>query len=154
MKNRYPLPLISDLTDRLHGPRYFTKIDLRSGYWQVRVAEEDVHKTAFRTRYGHYEFTVMPFGLTNAPTTFMRLMHDVLRPVLDKCCVVYLDDILIYSKTLEEHIGHVRQVLDALRQHQLYAKLSKCSFAKRSVEYLGYRIDQEGLHAEEKSWLQ
>ena len=149
VKNRYALPFISDLTDRLHGAKFFTKIDLRSGYWQVRVADEDVHKTAFRTRYGHYEFTVMPFGLTNAPATFMRLMNEVLRPLLDKCVVVYLDDILIYSKTLEEHVEHIKLVLDALRKHQLYAKLSKCSFAENSVHYLGYRIDQEGLHAEE-----
>ena len=149
-KNRYPMPFITDLTDRLHGARYFSKIDLRSGYWQVKVAEEDVHKTAFRTRYGHYEFNVMPFGLTNAPATFMRMMNDVLRPLLDECVVVYLDDILIYSKTLEEHKVHVSKVLQLLRENQLYAKLSKCSFAQSQVDYLGYRIDTDGLHAEER----
>ena len=118
------MPLIDDLTDQLHGAKVFSKIDLRSGYWQVRVADEDVYKTAFRTKYGHYEFRVLPFGLTNAPATFMRLMNDIFRPLLDVCVVVYLDDILVYSKTLQEHVGHVRKVLQILREQQLYAKLS------------------------------
>ena len=150
LKNRYPMPLIEEPTDRLHGAKFFSKIDLRSGYWQVKVAEEDVHKTAFRTRYGHYEFTVLPFGLTNAPATFMRLMHDVYRPLLDKCVVVYLDDILIYSRSESEHVQHVEQALDILRQHKLYAKLSKCSFMQPSVEYLGVIIDADGLHVEDR----
>ena len=150
IKNRYPMPLIDELTDRLHGARIFSKIDLRSGYWQVKIADEDVHKTAFRTRYGQYEFTVLPFGLTNAPATFMRLMSDIFRPLLDICVVVYLDDILIYSKTMEEHVDHVKQVLEILRKQQLYGKLSKCSFGQTSVDYLGFIVDREGIHMDEK----
>ena len=131
--------------DSLHGARYFTKIDLRSGYHQIRVAENDVAKTAFRSRYGHYEFRVLPFGLTNAPATFMNLMNDVFRPLLNKCVVVYLDDILVYSKNLEEHHEQLRQVLDLLRKHKLYAKISKCDFAKTSVEFLGHVVSADGL---------
>ena len=150
IKNRYPMPIIDDLTDRLHGAKVFSKIDLRSGYWQVKIADEDVHKTAFRTKYGHYEFTVLPFGLTNAPATFMRLMNDIFRPLLDRCVVVYLDDILIYSQTMEEHVGHVRQVLEILREHKLYGKLSKCTFGQDSVDYLGFVVDQYGIHMDDK----
>ena len=122
IKNSYPLPRVDELFDRLQGAKYFRKIDLRSGYHQIRIAPEDVPKTAFRTRYGHYEFLVLPFGLTNAPATFMHLMHQTFRPLLDEFVLVFLDDILIYSKTLEEHERHVRRVLDdapraeALRQ--------------------------------------
>ena len=117
--------------DRLVGASYFTKIDLYSGYHQIRIKSEDIHKTAFRTRYGHYEFLVLPFGLTNAPATFMTLMNDIFREYLDQFIVIYLDDILIYSKTKEDHIQHIRKVLDILRQHQLYAKISKCEFFKQ-----------------------
>ena len=150
VKNRYPMPLIDELTDRLHGATVFSKIDLRAGYWQVKVAEEDVYKTAFRTRYGHYEFTVLPFGLTNAPATLMRLMNDIFRPLLDVCVVVYLDDILIYSKTMEEHIGHVIQALQILRDQKLYGKLSKCSSGEGSVDYLGFMVDKDGIHTDKK----
>ena len=145
VKNRYPLPRVDEIFDQLKTATYFTKIDLRSGYWQIRVANEDTHKTAFRTRYGHYEFLVMPFGLTNAPATFQNLMNDVLRPYLDKFVVVYLDDILVYSDTWEEHVAHLRAVLQQLRQAKLYAKLSKCDFAKKEVEYLGHVVGSGNL---------
>ena len=112
--------------DRLAGVQYFTKIDLYSGYHQIRIKKEDMPKTAFRMRYGHYEFLVLPFGLTNVPATFMTLMNDIFRKYLDDFVIVYLDDILIYSKTKEEHLQHVRLVLETLRKHQLYAKANKC----------------------------
>jgi hypothetical protein len=145
VKNSYPLPRVDELFDRLQGARYFSKIDLRSGYHQIRIAPEDVPKTAFRTRYGHYEFLVLPFGLTNAPATFMHLMHQAMRPLLDECALVFLDDILIYSKTLEDHQQHVRRVLDALREQKLYAKESKCEFFKHEVEFLGHRVGRDGV---------
>ena len=145
IKNRYALPNIMELFDRLKGATIFSVIDLRSGYHQIRIAEEDIPKTAFRTRYGHYEWKVMPFGLTNAPATFQGLMNDIFRPLLDEFVVVYIDDILIYSKTKEEHLQHLRQVLEILRKHQLYAKLSKCNFLQREVAYLGHRINEHGI---------
>lgn len=147
IKNRYALPRIDELLDRLHGAQHFSKIDLMSGYMQVRIAEEDIPKTAFRTRYGHYEFLVMPFGLTNAPATFQRLMNDVLRPYLDKFVLVYLDDILIYSKTEEEHKEHLGLVLKALREAKLYAKASKCEFGRNQLEFLGHVVSSEGISA-------
>lgn len=146
VKDKYPLPRIDELFDRLQGAKYFSKLDLLSGYWQIRNAQEDIHKTAFRTRYGSYEWLVLPMGLTNAPATFMRLMNDIFRPYLDKFVVVFLDDILIYSRTLAEHRQHVRMVLDTLRKHQLYAKERKCEFFKDHVEFLGHRIDRDGVH--------
>ena len=111
VKNRYPLPRIDDLFDQLQGASWFSKIDLRSGYHQVRVRDEDVQKTAFRTRYGHYEFVVMPFGLTNAPTVFMDLMNRVCRPMLDRSVIVFIDDILVYSRSREQHEEHLREIL-------------------------------------------
>ena len=146
IKNRYPIPRIDDLLDSLHGARYFTKIDLRSGYHQIRIKEEDIPKTAFRTRYGLYEFVVLPFGLTNAPATFQTLMNDIFRPHLGRFVVVYLDDILIYSRTLEEHNAHVRTILSLLRGNKLYGKLSKCSFFQEQVEFLGHMVDKDGVH--------
>jgi hypothetical protein len=128
VKKKYPLPRIDDLFDQLRGTQIFSKIDLRSIYHQVRIKEEDINNIAFRMRYGHYEFTVVPFGLSNAPTAFMYLMNGIFREYLDKFVIVFLDDILIYSKSEEEHGKHLRMVLQVLREHQLYAKLSKCSF--------------------------
>jgi hypothetical protein len=148
IRNKYPLPMPDDLFDQLHGAQVFSKIDLRSGYHQIRINGEDVYKTAFRTRYGHFEFRVLPFGLTNAPATFMRLMNDIMRPLLDKCVVVFLDDILVFSRSQEEHQEHLRQVLGILREHKLYARMSKCEFGKRSVEFLGHIVSAEGIHTE------
>ena len=128
VRNRYPLPRIDDLFDQLQGASCFSKIDLRSGYHQLRIRREDVPKIAFRTRYGHYEFLVMSFGLTNAPTAFMDLMNGVFKPFLDRFVIVFIDDILVYSRSEEEHAEHLRIVLQTLREHQLYAKFSKCEF--------------------------
>ena len=145
IQNRYTLPRIDELFDRLYGAKIFSKLDLTSGYYQIAIDPKDRHKTAFRTRYGHYEFNVMPFGLTNAPATFQTLMNDIFRDLLDVCVIVYLDDILVYSKNKEEHEQHLQQVLQRLKEHQLYAKLSKCTFFANSIEYLGHIIDGEGL---------
>ncbi|KAM0018968.1 putative nucleotidyltransferase, Ribonuclease H [Helianthus debilis subsp. tardiflorus] len=148
VKNRYPLPRIDDLFDQLQGSSYYSKIDLRSGYHQLRVREEDVTKTAFRTRYGHYEFLVMPFGLTNAPAVFMDLMNRVCKPYLDKFVIVFIDDILIYSKGQEEHEQHLRLILELLRKEQLYAKFSKCDFWLREVHFLGHVVNKDGIHVD------
>ena len=145
IKNSYPLPRIDELFDRLQGAKYFSKIDLRSGYHQIRIAEGDEAKTAFRTRYGHFEFLVLPFGLTNVPGTFMHLMHETFRQHLDNFVLVFLDDILIFSKTLDEHERHVRQVLDTLRKEKLFAKESKCDFFKTEVEFLGHLVGRDGV---------
>src|ERR1043165_9153975 len=145
IKNRYPLPRIDDLMDRLVGARMFSKIDLRSGYHQIRVKEEDVQKTAFRTRYGHYEYSVMPFGVTNAPGVFMEYMNRIFHPYLDKFVVVFIDDNLIYSKSDEEHAEHLRVVLELLKEKKLYAKLSKCEFWLEEVSFLGHVISKNGI---------
>ena len=148
IKNRYPLPRIDDLFDQLQGSRYFSKIDLRSGYHQLRIQEEDVPKTAFRTRYGHYEFLVMPFGLTNAPAAFMDLMNRVCKPYLDKFVIVFIDDILIYSPSKEEHEQHLKLVLELLGREKLYAKFSKCEFWLQEVQFLGHIISKDGIHVD------
>ncbi|KAI3523729.1 hypothetical protein L1887_02080 [Cichorium endivia] len=148
IKNRYPLPRIDDLFDQLQGASYFSKIDLRSGYHQLRVHEGDIPKTAFRTRYGHYEFLVMPFGLTNAPAVFMDLMNRVCRPYLDKFVIVFIDDILIYSRSKEDHERHLSQILGLLKEEKLYAKLSKCEFWIREVRFLGHVIGEKGIHVD------
>ena len=126
IRNQYPLPRIDELFDQLHGSRVYSKIDLRSGYHQLRVQENDIYKNAFRTRYGHYEFLVMSFGLTNAPATFMDLMNRVFSPYLDKFVIIFIDDILVYSGNPEEHTEHLWTVLQILRERQFYAKFSKC----------------------------
>ncbi|KAI3727551.1 hypothetical protein L6452_16167 [Arctium lappa] len=145
VKNKYPLPRIDDLFDQLQGAGCFSKIDLRSGYHQVRVKNEDIPKTAFRTRYGHYEFLVMPFGLTNAPAVFMDLMNRVCRPFLDKSVIVFIDDILIYSKDESEHGRHLREVLGVLRREKLFAKFSKCEFWLQEVQFLGHVVSKDGI---------
>nr|GEX52391.1 putative reverse transcriptase domain-containing protein [Tanacetum cinerariifolium] len=148
IKNRYPLPRIDDLFDQLQGSSVYSKINLRLGYHQLRVRNEDIPKTAFRTRYGHYEFQVMPFGLTNAPAVFMDLMNRVYKPYLDKFVIVFIDDILIYSCNEEEHANHLRIILELLKKEKLYAKFSKCDFWIRTVQFLGHLIDSQGLHVD------
>jgi hypothetical protein len=145
IKNQYPLPRIDDLFDQMKGATVFSKIDLRSGYHQLWIKEDDIPKTAFKTRFGHYEFTVLPFGLTNAPGVFMSLMNGVFREYLDKFIQVFIDDILIYSRTMEEHDEHLCLVLQCLREHKLYGKLSKCSFYQSKIHYLGHVISGEGI---------
>ncbi|XP_019251226.1 PREDICTED: uncharacterized protein LOC109230156 [Nicotiana attenuata] len=131
IKNKYPLPRIDDLFDQLQGVRVFSKIDLRSGYHQLKIRDSDVPKTAIRTRYGHYEFPMMSFGLTNAPAAFMDLMNRVFRPYIDSFVTVFIDDILIYSCSLGEHEQHLRVVFQTLREQKLYAKFSKCEFVSQ-----------------------
>jgi hypothetical protein len=148
IKNKYPLPQIDDLFDQLQGAKYFSKIDLRSGYHQLRIKEADIQKTAFVTRYGQYEFTVMPFGLTNTPAFFMNLMNKVFMEELDKFVVVFIDDILIYSKSREDHEHHLWIVLERLGAHQLYAKLSKCEFWLENIAFLGHILTVEGIEVD------
>ena len=139
------MPRIDDLFDQLAGATVFSKINLRTGYHQLKIKPEDVPKTAFRTRYGHYEFLVLPFGLTNAPAYFMDLMNRVFHPFQDKFVVVFIDDILIYSRTKEDHLEHLCTVLKTLADHQLYAKLKKCDFWMEKVHFLGHVISAEGI---------
>ncbi|GJX74797.1 putative reverse transcriptase domain-containing protein [Tanacetum coccineum] len=148
IKNHYPLPRIDDLFDQLQGSSVYSKINLRSGYHQLRVRDKDIPKTASRTRYGHYEFQVMPFGLTNAPAVFMDLMNRVCKPYLDIFVIVFIDDILIYSRNKEEHTNHLRIILELLKNEKLYAKFSKCNFWIHIVQFLGHLIDSQGLHVD------
>ena len=145
INNIYPLPHIGGLFDQLHGAMVFSKIDLRSGYHQVQIKDEDIFKIAFRTRYGHYEFVIMPFGLTNASAVFMCLMNNVMHKYMDKFVVVFIDDILIYSNSEEKHKKHLKIVLQESREHQLYVKYSKCDFFKDKIQYLGHVVTKEGF---------
>ena len=144
IRNQYPLPRIDDLFHQLQGAKVFSKIDMRSGYHQLKIRSEDVPKTAFRTRYGHYKFLVMPFGLTNAPVVFMDLMNRIFQPYLDQFVIVFIDDILIYSSSKEDHEERLRVVLQILRENKLYAKFSKCQFWLDSVAFLGHVISTKG----------
>ncbi|GJP59393.1 hypothetical protein CLOP_g11714 [Closterium sp. NIES-67] len=150
IKSCYPIPRADDLLDQLRGARFFSKIDLRGGYHQIRVFADDCHKTAFRTRYGSYEYTVMPFGLTNAPSTFQLTMNGVFRDLLDKCIIVYLDDILIYSKTQEQHLKDLEQVFRRLQENRLITKGSKCEFLKSELEFLGHVVGADGIKIDPK----
>nr|GEX15828.1 putative reverse transcriptase domain-containing protein [Tanacetum cinerariifolium] len=159
IKNRYPLPMIDDLFGQLQGSSVYSKIDIRSGYHQLRVRNKDIPKIAFRTRYRYYEFQVMPFGLTNAPVVFMDLMNRVCKPYLDKFVIVFIDDILIYTRNEEEHANHLRIILELLRKEKLYAVFSKCYFWIRIVQFLGHLIDSHGLRVDPakieavKNWI-
>ncbi|GJP47495.1 hypothetical protein CLOM_g6682 [Closterium sp. NIES-68] len=150
IKNKYPIPRIDDLLDQLRGATVFSKLDLRSGYWQIRMADNSIHKTAFRTRYGSYEYLVVPFGLTNAPATFQAKMNHILRPLLDECVVVYKDDILIYSCDIKQHVEHLRRVFEILRRERFYVKLSQSEFALEKVQFLGHMVSAQGVHVDPK----
>jgi hypothetical protein len=145
VKNWYPLPRIDDLFDRLSGTKLFNRIDLRSGYYQIRIAKGEKEKIVYRTRYRSYEFLVMPFGFINAPATFCTLVNDIFQEWFNDFVVVYIDDILIYSGSLEEHAEHLQKVFQRLRENKLYAKLEKCEFRVTEVDFLGRRITQKGL---------
>ncbi|WZZ88744.1 hypothetical protein YC2023_117323 [Brassica napus] len=149
VKNKYPLPRIDELLDLLRGAKWFSKIDLASGYHQIPIAPDDVRKTAFRTRYGHYEFVVMPYGLTNAPAPFMKMMNGIFREYLDEFVIIFIDDILVYSKTKEDHERHLRAVLGRLREQKLFAKLSKCSFWQKSIGFLGHVVSDKGVSVDQ-----
>ncbi|PKU68622.1 RNA-directed DNA polymerase [Dendrobium catenatum] len=149
VKNKYPLPRIDDLFDQLEGATVLSKIDLRSGYHQLRIKEEDIAKTAFRIRYGHYEFVVMSFGVTNAPAIFMDLMNIIFKPFLDIFVIVFIDDILNYSSDKESHSSHLQAVLQTLKENKLYAKFSKCEFWLSSVNFLGHVISGEGISVDQ-----
>ncbi|XP_019237810.1 PREDICTED: uncharacterized protein LOC109217960 [Nicotiana attenuata] len=145
VKNKYPLPRIDDLFDQLQGARVFSKIDLRSGYHQLKIRDSDIMKTAFRTRYGHYEFLVMSFGLTNAPAAFMYLINSVFQPYLDSFVIVFINDILVYSRSQEEHAQHLRVVLQRLREEKLHAKFSKCEFIQVLLRQSRSSLDEQIL---------
>jgi hypothetical protein len=145
VKDKFPIPVADELLDELHGAKFFTKLELRSGYHQVWVHPEDIVKTAFRTHHGHFEFLVMPFGLSNAPSTFHALMNSVLGPFLRKFVLVFFDDILIYSQTWTDHLQHIRAVLTVLRTNLLRVKRSNCTLATTSVSYLGHVISTAGV---------
>ncbi|GKD16046.1 putative reverse transcriptase domain-containing protein [Tanacetum coccineum] len=158
VKNHYRLLRIDDLFDQLQGLNMYFKINMRSGYHQLRIKEEEIPIIAFRTWYGHFEFQVMPFGLTNTPAVFMDLMNRVCQPYLDKFVIVFIDDILVYSKDEEEHGKHLKIILELLKKERLYAKFSKCDFWLDSVQFLGHVIDHSGVHVDPakieaiKSW--
>jgi len=145
VKNAFQLPRVDEMLDRLKDAKVMSKIDLKSGFHQVKIADQDVHKTAFQCRYGHYEYLVMPFGLCNAPATFQGLMNKVMEPLIDKCVSPYMDDLLVYSPNIDQHVKDLRQVLELLRKNKLYANPSKCVFAKDSVEYLGHVVTDKGI---------
>jgi len=145
IKNKYPLPRIDILFDQLSRARVFSKIDLRSGYHQIKIRLQDIPKTSFSTRYGLYEYLVMSFGLANAPAYFMYLINSVFMPELDKFVVVFIDDILVYSENEQDHAEHLRVMLTRLREHQLYAKFSKCEFWLKKVPFLGNILSEEGI---------
>ena len=148
VKNKHPLPIVDELIDELAGAKWFSKLDFRSGYHQIRIVKGDEHKTAFKTHNGLYEFLVMPFGLTNAPATFQSVMNDIFAPLMRHGVLVFMDDILIYSDTLETHVNLLAQVFEITQQHKFLIKLSKCSFGQQKIEYLGHCISAQGVATE------
>ena len=147
-QNKHPLPVVDELIDELAGAQWFSKLDFCSGYHQIRVTKGDEHKTVFRTHSGLYEFLVMPFGLTNTPSTFQSVMNTIFASVLRQGVLVFMDDILVYSHSLEEHIQLLNKVFNIIQEHQFFLKLSKCSFAQQSIEYLGHCISAQGVSTE------
>ena len=150
IKDRFPIPTVEDMLDKLFGAAYFTKLDLRVGYHQVRVNMPDIHKTTFHTHNGHYEYLVMSFGLCNAPSTFQAVVNSIFRPYHRKFILVFFDDILIYSASWSSHLEHVKQALEVLKQQQLFIKISKCNFGQQEMEYLGHIVTCDGMKVDER----
>lgn len=148
VRDRFPIPTVEELLDELAGTHVFSKLDLRSGYHQVRIHPVDIEKTTFCTHKGHYEFLVMPFGLSNAPSTFQALMNEIFRPILRKFVLVFFDNVLVYSSTWPEHLHHLHIAFVTFQQHQLSAKMSKCAFAQSTIAYLGHRISGDGVEVD------